>query len=87
MAIMMVEYETEVVVEGEIGLMVIVFLFSSRAVAVPSTSKNFSAEYSLNPSAIGIKTLSRGMSLSLIRVRGAAIFQKKCVEGEMRMTL
>lgn len=87
MATMMDEYETEVVVEGARGLMVIVFLFSSRAVAVPSTNVNFSAEYSLNPSAIGTKALSRGMSLSLIRVRGAPIFQKKWVEGEMRMTL
>ena len=87
MAIMMVEYETEVVVEGARGLMVIVFLFSSRAVAVPSTNVNFADEYSLNPSAIGTKILSVGMSLSLIRVRGAPIFQKKWVEGEMRMTL
>lgn len=84
---MMVEYETEVVVDGETGLIVIVFLFSSRDVAVPSTSVNFSGEYSLNASAIGIKAFSRGMSLSLIRVRGAPIFQKKWVEGDMRMTL
>lgn len=87
MAIITVEYETEVVVDGETGSMVMVFPFSSRAVAVPSTRVNFSAEYSLNPSAIGMKVLSRGISLSLIRVRGAAIFQKKCDEGEMRMTL
>lgn len=87
MAMITVEYETEVVVDGDTGSMVIVFLLSFRAVAVPSTSVNFSAEYSLNPSAIGTKALSRGMSLSLIRVRGAPIFQKKCVEGEMRMTL
>lgn len=44
MAIITVEYDTDVVVDGERGLMVIVFLFSFRAVAVPSTSVNFSAE-------------------------------------------
>ena len=43
-AIITVEYETDVVVDGERGSMVIVFLFSFRAVAVPSTSVNFSAE-------------------------------------------
>ena len=86
-AIIKVEYETEVVEEGVTGLMVTLLRPSSRPVAEPRTSSKWSDGYSLKPSSIGTKALDIGRRSGLARVRGAPIFQKKWVEGETRVTL
>lgn len=86
-AMIRVEYGTDVVTDGASGLMVTVFWPSSSPVAEPRTRAKWSAGYSLKPSSIGRKAFEMGRRSGLTRVRGAPIFQKKWVEEEIRVTL
>lgn len=80
-------YETDVVEAGTNESTVTILRSSFKAVAVPNTSVNFSEEYCLNASSKGRKALEKGIRSGFDRTRGAAIFQKKCVDGEIRVTL
>ncbi len=80
-------YETVVVVAGAVGSIAIVLRSWSRAVAEPNTRVNFSGEYFLKASSSGRNAFEIGIWSGLAMTRGAPIFQKKCVDGEIRVTL
>lgn len=80
-------YETDVVEAGARCSIVTILLSSSRAVAEPNTNSNFSGEYCLKASFNGRKILEMGMRSGFAMVRGAEIFQKKWVDGEISVTL
>lgn len=80
-------YKTDVVEAGAEGSTVTTLRPSSKAVAEPNTRVNFSEEYCLNASSKGRKALEKGIRSGFDKMRGAPIFQKKWVDGEMRVTL